>query len=196
MTNETSSFGEIPVHSLNHISRETTNVRRLTAWYQRVLGFKPCERPLFNFRGSWLCLPYGYFGEWSDDTVGTPPPGSILLHILEKLPNATELLPESPHNFKPSEGIENGFPDRTDLVSRSHHIALRTDNVDLARQRLEELGIKTTLQARPGRTFKQVFFFDCDGNGVEVGDYNFLQPAYISREELADEMVAQEGLVA
>ncbi|KAJ3332130.1 hypothetical protein HDU93_009334, partial [Gonapodya sp. JEL0774] len=120
---------------------------------------------------------------------------SILLHILKKLPSATHLLPESPHNFTPREGITNGFPDRPDLVNRSNHLALRTEDVLAAKQRLEELGIKTHLQARPGRTFKQVFFFDCDGNGVEVGDYNLLQPPYITREEFDEEMVAQKSIV-
>lgn len=49
----------LPLHSLNHVSRETRDCRRLQDFYTRVLGFRQIERPVFGFDGAWLAMPNG-----------------------------------------------------------------------------------------------------------------------------------------
>jgi len=39
---------------LHHIALATTHPEASTAFYRDVLGFRPIERPSFNFRGAWL----------------------------------------------------------------------------------------------------------------------------------------------
>ena len=44
----------LPIHSINHIARTTSNLEASTAFYRDVLGFRPIRRPSFRFPGAWL----------------------------------------------------------------------------------------------------------------------------------------------
>jgi catechol 2,3-dioxygenase-like lactoylglutathione lyase family enzyme len=44
----------VPVAGLNHISLMTKRLEAAIAFYTDVLGFKPQQRPDFDFRGAWL----------------------------------------------------------------------------------------------------------------------------------------------
>jgi catechol 2,3-dioxygenase-like lactoylglutathione lyase family enzyme len=46
--------GPIPVQSINHIGRLTRRLEASVAFYRDVLGFRPIERPPFDFPGAWL----------------------------------------------------------------------------------------------------------------------------------------------
>lgn len=48
----------LPITGLHHIARVTSKPEESAAFYRDVLGFRPIERPGFNFRGAWL-LGYG-----------------------------------------------------------------------------------------------------------------------------------------
>ncbi len=46
------------IQSLHHIARVTKDPEASAQFYIEVLGFRPIERPNFDFRGAWL-LGYG-----------------------------------------------------------------------------------------------------------------------------------------
>lgn len=64
--------GPIPLESVNHIARETTDVERSLRFYRDVLGFREVWRPDFDFEGAWL---YNY---------------GVMIHIIKGLPPARE----------------------------------------------------------------------------------------------------------
>lgn len=45
--------GSLPIHSFNHISKETDNVEELVRFYTKVMGFRRIKRPPFPFAGAW-----------------------------------------------------------------------------------------------------------------------------------------------
>jgi glyoxylase I family protein len=47
----------LPVLGLHHISLTTRDTGRSVRFYCELLGFRPLERPNFDFRGAWL---WGY----------------------------------------------------------------------------------------------------------------------------------------
>jgi len=48
----------LPIRSLHHIAVTTARPAESARFYTDVLGFRPIQRPNFNFRGAWL-LGYG-----------------------------------------------------------------------------------------------------------------------------------------
>lgn len=76
---ELAPSGLLKVHSLNHVSKETTNVARLVDFYTNFLGFVPLQRPPFPFGGAWLFLP-----------------PCTAMHIILKDPDPAHHLPEAP----------------------------------------------------------------------------------------------------
>ncbi|XP_019108068.1 glyoxylase I 4 isoform X3 [Beta vulgaris subsp. vulgaris] len=96
---------------LNHIARESADVKRLATFYQQILGFEQIESPKF--------------GEFEDPT---------------NLP-------------------------------RGHHISFSVSNFDEFVLFLKDKGIETFEKTQPDGKTKQVFFFDPDGNGLEVGSW-------------------------
>jgi hypothetical protein len=67
----------LPIHSFNHLSKETENVDEMIRFYTKVMGFRRIKRPPFPFAGAWLFMP-----------------PSTSLHIIEKDPSVD--LPEGP----------------------------------------------------------------------------------------------------
>ena len=48
----------LPIQGLHHIARVTEEPVVSARFYEEVLGFRPLQRPPFDFRGAWL-LGYG-----------------------------------------------------------------------------------------------------------------------------------------
>jgi len=44
----------MPIGTLDHVNLRTTNVPRLVAFYERVLGLTVGTRPDFSFNGAWM----------------------------------------------------------------------------------------------------------------------------------------------
>jgi catechol 2,3-dioxygenase-like lactoylglutathione lyase family enzyme len=44
----------VPIRGVNHLGRVTKRLPESLAFYRDVLGFRPIERPNFNFAGAWL----------------------------------------------------------------------------------------------------------------------------------------------
>ncbi|KAM7485523.1 hypothetical protein LguiA_001532 [Lonicera macranthoides] len=126
---------------LNHISRESADIKRLSQFYQQTFGFEEIESPKLEFKVIWLRLP-----------------PSLYLHLIERDPQ--NKLPEGPWSATSAVAEPKNLP-------RGHHICFSVSNFDYFVQTLKEKGIAAHEKSQPnGR--KQVFFFDPDGNGLEV----------------------------
>ncbi|PKA65800.1 hypothetical protein AXF42_Ash017325 [Apostasia shenzhenica] len=125
---------------LNHIARESPDVKRLASFYQEVLGFEKIETPNFGYiEVIWLRLPPDFS-----------------LHLIERDPKSK--LPEGPHAVT----LEAAVADPRALP-RGHHIAFSVANYDYFVQSLKEKGIETFEKTQPNGKTRQVFFFDPDG---------------------------------
>jgi 2-polyprenyl-6-methoxyphenol hydroxylase-like FAD-dependent oxidoreductase/catechol 2,3-dioxygenase-like lactoylglutathione lyase family enzyme len=143
----------------NHISRGTSNVERLVHFYQKILGF--ClldDRPDFGFGGAWLQLP-----------------GGMPFHIIES--DAQKPKPASSScsniNIIMAGNADDGIimpPER--YIRRSEHIAFTVNDIDQAKEQLKAHSIPFAVNYVPGTNITQLFLYDPDGNGVEIGDFN------------------------
>ncbi|PRQ38622.1 uncharacterized protein LOC133709869 [Rosa rugosa] len=129
--------------SLNHISRESSDIRRLAEFYKETFGFEEIESPNFGeFKVIWLNLP-----------------SAFSMHLIER--NPTYQLPEGPWSATSPVADPSHLP-------RGHHICFSVSNFESFVQTLKEKGIQTFQRSLPNGKVKQVFFFDPDGNGLEV----------------------------
>ncbi|GAB2294876.1 hypothetical protein Dimus_029070 [Dionaea muscipula] len=129
---------------LNHIARESADVKRLAQFYKEVLGFEEIESPKFGgFEVIWLRLP-----------------PSFSLHLIERNPKTK--LPESPYSAASAIAEPKNLP-------RGHHVSFSVCNFESFVHFLKEKGIETFEKTQPDGKTKQIFFFDPDGNGLEVG---------------------------
>ncbi|KAK0608872.1 hypothetical protein LWI29_037376 [Acer saccharum] len=129
--------------TLNHISRESSDVRRLADFYQEIFGFEEMKAPDFGeFKVIWLNLP-----------------GAFALHLIER--SHVTKLPEGPYSATSPVADPSHLP-------RGHHICFSVSNFDSFVNSLKEKGIQTFQKSLPDGKVKQIFFFDPDGNGLEV----------------------------
>ncbi|XP_048333752.2 glyoxylase I 4 [Ziziphus jujuba] len=129
--------------SLNHISRESSNIRRLANFYKEIFGFEEIEAPNFGeFNVIWLNLP-----------------SAFSLHLIERNPSTK--LPEGPWSAASPVADPSHLP-------RGHHICFSVSNFESFVQTLKEKGVETFQRSLPNGKVKQIFFFDPDGNGLEV----------------------------
>jgi len=150
----------LPILSINHVARETDDVERLTRFYKEVLGFQPCERPRFEFGGSWLRID-----------------PSCLLHIIERDPHS--VLREGPFSALPGTAEKTAEA----FIRRGHHLAFRVFSTNTVEENLQHRKIPYSVSTIPGCEIKQIFFFDPDGNGIEVGSYSSAQPALLGPDD-------------
>ncbi|KAB2043542.1 hypothetical protein ERO13_D01G021700v2 [Gossypium hirsutum] len=128
---------------LNHISRESSDIRRLANFYKEIFGFEEIESPDFGeFKVIWLNLP-----------------GSFPMHLIER--NPLTKLPEGPYSSTAAVADPSNLP-------RGHHICFTVSNFDSFVQSLKDKGIQTFERSLPNGKVRQIFFFDPDGNGLEV----------------------------
>ncbi|XVF28837.1 hypothetical protein REPUB_Repub15cG0066400 [Reevesia pubescens] len=129
--------------SLNHISRESSDIRRLANFYKEIFGFEEIESPDFGeFKVIWLNLP-----------------GAFPMHLIER--SSVTKLPEGPYSATSAVADPSHLP-------RGHHICFTVSNFDSFVQSLKDKGIETFQRSLPNGKVRQVFFFDPDGNGLEV----------------------------
>lgn len=129
---------------VNHVSRETSDVEALSAFYRDVLNLPKLERPPFDFGGAWF-------------DVG----GGVQLHIIERDPK------------KPSpDGVDKGRRAPEIFIRRDHHIALSVSDIEGAKQVLRDADITFAEFKVPSTSITQLFFYDPDGNGIELGNFS------------------------
>ncbi|OMO85721.1 hypothetical protein COLO4_21487 [Corchorus olitorius] len=107
-----------------------------------VFGFEEIESPKFEFKVIWLTLP-----------------GATPMHLIERSPDTK--LPEGPYSATSAVADPSHLP-------RGHHICFNVSNFDSFVQSLKDKGIETFQRTLPNGKVRQVFFFDPDGNGLEV----------------------------
>ncbi|KAJ4891447.1 Lactoylglutathione lyase / glyoxalase I family protein [Raphanus sativus] len=130
--------------SLGHIARESSDVTRLAQFYKEVFGFEEIESPDFgDLKVIWLNLP-----------------GAFAMHIIQR--NTSTNLPEGPFSATTSAVRDPSH------LPMGHHICFSVSNFDSFLRSLKEKGIETFQKSLPDGKVKQVFFFDPDGNGLEV----------------------------
>ncbi len=126
---------------LHHVNFATTDVPAMDAFYRDVLDMQTIPNMGANRKRD-----EGYPGD-----VAFVTDGAMQMHIAEK-------------------DMQIGF--RTGRVVnpvQRGHIAFRTDDLDAFKKRLEEKGIKYSDYGDWAMTgWKQIFFYDPDGNVVEV----------------------------
>jgi catechol 2,3-dioxygenase-like lactoylglutathione lyase family enzyme len=158
----------IDVHSLNHCARETPNVERVTKWYCEMLGFRRLDRPAIPFDGSWLYMP--------------PSTALHIIHTRDDWPR----LPEGAGSDARIEELKDGrfgtfhAPAPPIGVRRSHHLAFRVLDIAEAQATLTAHGVEFGSATVPNTEppVVQLFLFDCDGNGVEIGNFHDAMPAF------------------
>ncbi|OQU91238.1 uncharacterized protein LOC8056763 isoform X1 [Sorghum bicolor] len=124
---------------LNHIARETSDVVRLAAFYEAVLGFERIPSPTYSgFQVAWLRLP------------SSP---DVALHLIERDPAA------APAAVGP--GAEGAPPSQ---LPRRHHLAFSVADYDGFVTGLKARGTEVFEKTQPDGRTRQVFFFDPDGN--------------------------------
>ncbi|OIT38328.1 PREDICTED: lactoylglutathione lyase [Nicotiana attenuata] len=128
---------------LNHVSRESSDIKRLAQFYIEIFGFEKVEAPRFEFDVIWLKLA----------------PSSFYLHLIERDPSTK--LPEGPWSATSAVADPKNLP-------RGHHVCFSVSNFDSFVHTLKEKGIEVHEKTQPDGKTKQVFFFDPDGNGLEV----------------------------
>jgi catechol 2,3-dioxygenase-like lactoylglutathione lyase family enzyme len=123
---------------LNHIARETSDVARLAAFYEAVLGFERIPSPTYSgFQVAWLRLP------------SSP---DVALHLIERDPAA------APVAVGP--GAEGAPPSQ---LPRRHHLAFSVADYDGFVTGLKARGTDVFEKSQPDGRTRQVFFFDPDG---------------------------------
>ena len=143
----------------NHISRGTSNVSRLVYFYHKILGM--ClmdDRPDFGFGGAWLQLP-----------------GGMPFHIIESdTQKPKPVSSSSGSNINVMAGnADDGIimpPER--YIRRSEHIAFTVNDIEQAKEQLKAHSIPFAVNYVPGTNITQVFLYDPDGNGVEIGNFD------------------------
>ncbi|KDP40184.1 hypothetical protein JCGZ_02182 [Jatropha curcas] len=91
--------------SLNHISRESSDIRRLANFYKEIFGFEEIESPDFGeFKVIWLNLPQAFS-----------------LHLIER--SSITKLPEGPYSATSPVLDPSHLP-------RGHHICFSVSNFD------------------------------------------------------------------
>ena len=151
----------IPAHSLNHCARETPNVERVCTWYCDMLGFRKLDRPAIQFDGAWLYMP--------------PSTALHIIHTQHEWPR----LPEGAGSDERAEALADGTlgtlraPAEPIGVRRSHHLAFKVEDIAAAEATLKEHGVVYDSAVVPDTEppVVQLFMFDCDGNGVELGNF-------------------------
>ncbi|WP_204112944.1 VOC family protein [Shimia biformata] len=126
---------------LHHINLSTENVGRMDAFYRDVMGLEPPVSGL-----PMLEKDKGYAGD-----VAFVWDGDIQLHLAQKDIHA---------------GFNTG--QIVNPVSRGH-IAYRTDDIEAFKQHLRDRGIPfSDWENAAVEGWHQVFFYDPDGNVIEV----------------------------
>ncbi|HEY2260285.1 MAG TPA: VOC family protein [Solirubrobacteraceae bacterium] len=128
------------VSGLEHVLVLSDDIDRARDFYEHAVGLRPGERPRFDFTGYWMY-------------AGTRP----CLHIADRTSyraHAREL------------GLE--VPERISGPGQVDHIAFGATDYDAALKRLTRAGVQPMCRQIPGGGPRQLFFYDPDGQRVEI----------------------------
>ena len=137
----------LSMKAINHVSRETQNLDAMLHFYENILGLQRLDRPNFGFGGAWFSL-------------GPANKPNIALHIIDRDPLKGPAEPTKPPPFDES------------FIRRDFHIALTVDDIDMVKKRLTNHGINFAVNSVPDKPITQLFVYDPEGNGVEIGNFD------------------------
>ena len=136
-----SSPVRLPLASFNHIAREVLSLDKSKRFYVDILGFEVGPRPPFDSEGYWL---YGY---------------GLSLHLVQTT--------QAEHRKLLKRDRIKYF---TTCLPKVDHIAFITSDISVIRKTLDERHVYYK-EDKPGNTgIEQIFFFDPDGNVIEVSN--------------------------
>lgn len=131
----------LPLASFNHIAREVLSLEKSKRFYVDILGFEVGPRPPFDSDGYWL---YGY---------------GLSLHLVQTTaPDHRKLLKRDRIKYF------------TTCLPRVDHIAFITSDLSIIRRTLIERKVYYKDDKPGGTEIEQIFFFDPDGNVIEVSN--------------------------
>ncbi|XP_061994973.1 glyoxylase I 4-like isoform X1 [Rosa rugosa] len=134
--------------TLDHIARQSNDIRRLADFYIETFGFEEVESPKIGpLKVIWLSLPSGF-----------------TIHLIESNPS-----------YPPNQRNDTSPGADPARIPRGHHMCFCVSNFETFVQTLKEKGIQIAhrpVQFNPkgSKKIDQVFFFDPDGNALEVSD--------------------------
>ncbi|PSC71792.1 lactoylglutathione lyase [Micractinium conductrix] len=134
------------LRAVNHVAIGCFDVDAITRFYTKVLGFKEIPRPKIGFPGHWLkgC--------------------GIMLHIIDHDPQV-------PRRFRDWKDEYEAEPEAW-FIRRGSHLAFEVEDFEEAEALLCRHGVEYSRHVLPDANMRQLFFYDPEGNGVEVGKYD------------------------
>ena len=133
----------LPIESFNHIAREVADIEESLQFYRDIMGFVVIPRPPFEVEGYWL---WGY---------------GMALHIV---------ISRIPREKRESDLLRIEYLKQ--LLPRVDHMAFISRNIDYIKETLVERGIffHEDFPLGPEGRLRQLFFFDPDGNVLEISN--------------------------
>lgn len=132
------------LESMNHFALEVFDNALITDFYTKVLGFTQVNRPRFPFDGSWL------------------KGAGVFIHLIQADPT----VPRTTDDWKTAYDVEEPEPW---YIRRGHHHAFAVNDIELMEKRLQHFNIEYAKFLVPDTTAAQIFLYDPEGNGVELG---------------------------
>ena len=98
----------------------------------------------------------------------------MALHIIERDPEKPGVTKQDDDSTKSQ---QPAVPER--FIRRSHHVALTVPDIEAAKSTLRSHGIEFAINKVPDTSIQQLFLYDPDGNGIEIGNFGLVQPLWI-----------------
>jgi catechol 2,3-dioxygenase-like lactoylglutathione lyase family enzyme len=136
---------------LNHVAIEASDPDAICEFYAKVLGFRKLPRPDLGFPGHWL-------------EVGAPG-RKLMLHVIKTDPS----VPRKIHDWKDLYTTNN--PEAW-FIRRANHLAFEVSDFDAAEKALRSNGVEYSRHVMPEVRMKQLFLYDPEGHGIEIGVYD------------------------
>lgn len=131
----------LPLQSFNHIAREVLSLEKSKSFYEDILGFMLIPRPPFDCEGYWL---WGY---------------GLSLHLVE-----------TTNRIGRMQVKRLRIKHFSDSLPRVDHIAFITNYIDDVKATLDKEKVFYKHDKPEGTGIEQLFFFDPDGNVIEVSN--------------------------
>ncbi|BDA47016.1 hypothetical protein COCOBI_09-4710 [Coccomyxa sp. Obi] len=138
----------IELVSFNHAALGVQDVDSMTKFYTKVLGMKRLARPPFPFSGAWL------------------EGGGMILHLIDDDPTIPRK--KDARDWKEMYDVDHPEPW---YIRRGAHKAFAVASLEQAELRLKHFNIEFHKFLVPGTNASQIFLYDPEGNGIELGEH-------------------------
>ncbi|KAK9835495.1 hypothetical protein WJX74_001550 [Apatococcus lobatus] len=132
------------LEDMNHFAMEVFDSQLIADFYVKVLGFNQVNRPRFPFDGAWLRG------------------AGVFIHLILADPT----VPRKSDNWKDLYDVDEPEPW---YIRRAHHHAFAVKDMEAMEKRLKHFEIEYAKYIVPDTTAAQIFLYDPEGNGIELG---------------------------